>query len=136
MAADPDDAPTPIALTPEQDAIYEQLFVGSCRAQEPTGEALLLALADLGDDVVVSPTKTYVGFATPRRQFGLFFPASGSRMTLRLRLDGTVRPHGRIQLIAPDAPRVRHDVVLYLAGPDEVDDEVRDLLRRAHDLSR
>lgn len=122
-------------LDAEAEARYEALYDGTKARVRPVGDALLDVVMDLGDDVEVGVTELYVSMATSDGQFGLFFPASGRRVTLRLRLLGMVKPRGRFQSTADRAPEGRFDMRAYLGHVDHVDKDVRSLVRRARDLS-
>ncbi len=122
-------------LEPEVEAHYDALYDGTKARMRPVGDALLAMAIDLGDDVEIGVTNLYVSMATPDGQFGLFFPASGRRVTLRLRLMGMVKPRGRFQSTADRAPEGRFDMRAYLGHVDHVDKDVRAMLRRARDLS-
>ena len=122
-------------LDPEVEARYEALYEGIKARVRPVGDALLEMVIGLGDDVEVGVTNLYVSMATPDGQFGLFFPASGRRVTLRLRLMGMAKPRGRFQSTADRAPEGRFDMRAYLGHVDHVDNDVRAMLRRARDLS-
>lgn len=122
-------------MTPEDEAAYEALFAGNKRKVLPVGEALLGMVDELGGPVEVGVARLYVWFATADRQFALFFPASGRRVTLRLRLDGTVPGGGRIDNLADSHPDERFDIRVHLADPAEVDDEIRELLDAARELA-
>lgn len=118
------------------EAAYEAMFVGNRVRVRPVADAIVDAVEALGDDVTISATRLYMALATPERQFGLFFPASGRRLTLRLRLEGTVAPSGRLQSTADRAPEGRFDTVAHLAHPDHVDGDLVAALRAAYRLAR
>ena len=124
------------------EAAYEAMFVGNRVRVRPVADAIVVAEGldgvddRVGDDVTISATRLYMALATPERQFGLFFPASGRRLTLRLRLEGTVAPSGRLQSTADRAPEGRFDTVAHLAHPDHVDGDLVAALRAAYRLAR
>jgi len=67
---------------------------------------------------------------TPRRAFAAVRPTTRSRVDLGLRLDGT-GPGGRL-LAGGNVGGGGVTVRVALADPDDVDDEVRELMRRAY----
>lgn len=124
-------------MDPELEAAYEALYEGNKAKVRPVGDAVLAAAEELGRDVIIDVTNLYVSLATAKRQFGLFFPASGRRVTVRLRLDGSM-PHGRgrLESTAHLDPNGRFDLRAYLAHVDHVDDDLRVAMRKARDLAR
>jgi uncharacterized protein DUF5990/uncharacterized protein DUF5655 len=119
LAADGDDDPE--ALIEGQYADRPQL--------RPVLDAVLAVLPGLGP-VTVQPRKTLVTLCTPRRAFAAVRAATRDRVDLGLRLDDT-RPGGRL-LAAGNVGGGAVTVRVALARPDDVDDEVRDLMRRAY----
>ena len=117
------------------EAAYEAMFVGTRVRVRPVADALVDAVEELGGDVTITATRLYMAMATRERQFGLFFPASGRRLTLRLRGEGAIAPTGRLRSTADRAPEGRFDVVAYLSHPDHVDADLRAALRTAHRLA-
>ena len=101
-------------------------------ALRPVYDRVVLAAQSAGD-VRVQARKTYVSLLTPRRTFAIVKATTRARVDLGLRLDGA-QPGGRLAAakgLGNDTINVR----VGLAGPDDVDDEVLDLLRRAYDAS-
>jgi len=93
-------------------------------------DAVLAVLPALGP-VTVQPRKTIVSLVAPRRTFAVVRATTRDRVDLGLRLDDAV-PGGRLQSakgIGGGGATVR----VALTGPGDVDDEVRDLMRRAYD---
>jgi hypothetical protein len=96
----------------------------------PVLDAVLAVLPALGP-VTVQARKTIVSLVSPRRTFAVVRATTRDRVDLGLRLDDAV-PGGRLQSakgIGGGGATVR----IALTGPDDVDDEVRDLMRRAYD---
>jgi hypothetical protein len=93
----------------------------------PVLDAVLAVLPTLGP-VTVQARRTLVSLVCPRRTFAVVQATTKNRVDLGLRLEDAV-PGGRL-LAARDlgASTVR----IALAGPDDVDDEVRDLMQRAY----
>ena len=90
----------------------------------------LLAAAGTLDGVEVQARKTYVTVVSPRRKFAHIRATTKTRIDLGLRLPGAT-PGGRLvsaKVLNDDVMTVR----IPLTDPDEVDDEVLELLRTAH----
>jgi Family of unknown function (DUF5990)/Domain of unknown function (DUF5655) len=98
----------------------------------PLLDAVLAALPPLGP-VTVQARRTCVSFVSPRRTFAAAEATTKSRVDLGLRLDG-VPPDGRL-LAARNMNAGSMNLRIALTGPGDVDDEVRDWLRRAYDAS-
>jgi hypothetical protein len=94
----------------------------------PVLDAVLAVLPTLGP-VTVQARKTIVSLVCPRRTFAVVQATTRTRVDLGLRLDNTA-PGGRLQ-VARDmgAATIR----IALTGPGDVDDEVRDWMRRAYE---
>jgi hypothetical protein len=95
----------------------------------PVLEAVLAVLPELGP-VTVQARRTLVTLFTPRRAFAAIRAVTKNRVDLGLRLDGAV-PSGRL-LAAGNVGGGGVTVRVPLTCPDDVDDEVRDLIRRAY----
>jgi hypothetical protein len=95
----------------------------------PVLDAVLAVLPGLGP-VTVQPRKTLVTLFTPRRAFAAVRATTRNRVDLGLRLDGT-GPGGRL-LAAGNVGGGGVTVRVALTAPQDVDDEVRDLIRRAY----
>jgi len=96
----------------------------------PILDAVLAVLPALGP-VTVQARKTIVSLVTPRRTFAVVRATTKDRVDLGLRLDDA-KPGGRLQSarnIGSGGATVR----VALRRPEDVDDEVRDLMRRAYD---
>jgi len=114
-------------VRPSAEQYVDGQFTGAKAALRPAFEAVREAALSLGDDVTIEGRGTYVPFVR-RRQFAAVAVATG-RLDLGLRLP-----------VAPGSPRLEparapgsatHKV--RLAAPEDVDDEVRGLLRAAYD---
>ena len=96
----------------------------------PILDAVLAVLPALGP-VTVQARKTIVSLVSPRRTFAVVQATTRTRVDLGLRLENTA-PGGRLQA-------ARHmggggaTVRIALTGPGDVDDEVRDWMRRAYE---
>jgi hypothetical protein len=119
LAADGDDDP---------DALIEGQYADR-PGLRPILDAVLAGLPGLGP-VTVQPRKTLVTLFTPRRAFAAVRAATRDRVDLGLRLDGAT-PGGRLQA-AGNVGGGGVTVRVALTAPQDVDDEVRDLIRHAY----
>jgi hypothetical protein len=125
--------PTDATHDPAEVAEAAELIDGQYRDRpglRPVLDAVLAALPALPavGPVTVQARKTLVSLVTPRRTFAVIQPTTRTRVDLGLRL-ADQEPGGRL-LAARDlgAATVR----IALTGPQDVDDEVLGLLRRAY----
>ncbi|HET9973045.1 MAG TPA: DUF5990 family protein, partial [Streptosporangiaceae bacterium] len=119
LVADGDDDP---------DALIENQYADRPQLR-PILDAALAVLPGLGP-VTVQPRRTLVTLFTPRRAFAAIRATTRNRVDLGLRLDGT-GPGGRL-LAAGNVGGGGVTVRIALSHPEDVDDEVRDLMRRAY----
>ena len=119
LAADGDD---------DADALIDGQYADRLNLR-PVLDAVLAVLPGLGP-LTVQARKTLVTLFTPRRAFAAIRPATRTRVDLGLRLDDA-EPGGRL-LAAGNVGGGGVTVRVALTAPEEVDDEVRDLLRRAY----
>jgi hypothetical protein len=96
----------------------------------PILDAVLALLPALGP-ATVQARKTIVSLVCPRRTFAVVQATTKTRVDLGLRLENTV-PSGRLQA-ARNMGGGGATVRIALTGPGDVDDEVRDWMRRAYD---
>ena len=101
-------------------------------ALRPVYDRLVVAAQSAGE-VSVQARKTYVSLLTPRRTFAVVKATTRTRVDLGLRLDGAT-PGGRL-LAAKGLGNDTINVRVPLEAPDDVDDEVLALLRRAYEAS-
>jgi Domain of unknown function (DUF5655) len=90
----------------------------------------VLAVVSGFDDLTIQARKTYVSLVGPRRTFAIVQATTKKRVDLGLRLDG-VQPGGRL-LAAKSLGNETINVRVALTDPDEVDAEVRRLLKKAY----
>ena len=95
----------------------------------PIYEALIEAITDFGDDVVISPKKAYVSLRR-NKQFGLVQPSTKTRVDVGLNL-GDVAADGRLENAGSFNSMVSHRV--RLSSADDVNQELIDWLRLAYD---
>lgn len=98
---------------------------------KPIYEELDACLRGLGPDVKVVPKKGSVSYIR-KRQFALIKPATKTRIDLGLKMKG-LAPEGRLGDSGPFGTMCTHRVCL--ASVEEVDDELKNWLRQAYDLS-
>lgn len=115
-------------VRPTVEEYVDAQYTGAKASLRPIFDAVRESVLTLGDDVVVEGRGTYVPFVR-RRQFAAVAAATASRVDLGLRLPDPP-PSARLQ--AAKAPgSATHRV--QLSSVDDVDDEVRGLLRAAYE---
>jgi predicted transport protein len=115
-------------VRPTVEQYIDGQYTGAKARLRPVFDAVRAAVLDLGDDVAVEGRGTYVPFVR-RRQFAAVAAATSTRVDLGLRLPS---PPASARLEPATAPgsathRVR------LSSVNDVDDEVRGLLRAAYE---
>ena len=93
----------------------------------PIYDAIVEAAESIGP-VVIQARKGYVSLVGPRRTFARVQPATRTRVDLGLRLEG-VEPGG---CLLPSRIHETMRVQVSLTAPEQVDQDVVDLLRRAY----
>jgi Family of unknown function (DUF5990)/Domain of unknown function (DUF5655) len=119
----------PDYMTADADELIEGQYADRPQLR-PVLDAVLAVLPELGP-VTVQARKTIVSLVCPRRTFAVVRATTRDRVDLGLRLDDAV-PGGRLQSakgIGGGGATVR----IALTGPGDVDDEVRELMRRAYE---
>jgi hypothetical protein len=99
-------------------------------ALRPIYEALLAQVADL-PAVILQARKGFVSLLTPRRTFAAIQATTKRRVDLGLRLGGSVID-GRLESAAAMGSG-QVDARIGLSSIEEIDDDVRALLRRAYE---
>jgi hypothetical protein len=114
-------------LRPSVEDYIDGQFTGKKAALRPVFDAVRAAALELGDDVTIEGRGTIVPFVR-RRQFAVTATTT-SRLDLGLRLPD---PPASARLTPATAPgQATHRVALH--GVDDVDDELRALLRLAYE---
>ena len=106
------------------DAQYE----GKKAALRPLYDSLIEAITSFGDDVEVSPKRTYVSLRR-KKQFALVQPGPG-RVDVGINLKG-VEPDGRLEKSGSFNAMCTHRV--RVAGVEDVNDELLGWLRQAYE---
>ena len=115
-------------VRPTVEEYVDAQYTGAKAALRPIFDAVRDAVLALGDDVVVEGRGTYVPFVR-RRQFAAGAAATASRIDLGLRLTD---PPANDRLQTATAPgSATHRLQLF--SVDDVDGEVRSLLRAAYE---
>ena len=114
----------------DEGALVDAQYAGPKAALRPIYEALAAAVADFGDDVALSPKKTYVSLRRSK-QFGLVKPSTRTRVDVGINLEGAdatdrLQPAGSLGMVS-------HKVAL--SATSEVDDELLGWLRQAYEKS-
>ena len=117
------------AASPKNDDdLVDNQYSGK-EALRPIYEALIDAVSQFGDDVVISPKKAYVSLRRSK-QFGLVQPSTKTRVDVGINLDGDV-VNGRLEKSGSFNSMVSHRV--RLTSLDEVNDALIGWLRQAYE---
>lgn len=116
------DAPTDLVAAQYSDAKA---------ALAPIRDALLTVVSGFGNDVEVSPKKTYISLRR-NRQFALIQPSTRTRVDVGIHLPDAA-PTDRLEASGSFSGMVSHRV--RVTAVDEVDDELRGWLRAAYEAS-
>ena len=125
--ADDDGQGAPTPVTTDADELIDGQYADRTQLR-PVLDAVLTVLPALGP-VTVQARKTIVSLVSPRRTFAVVQATTRTRVDLGLRLENTA-PGGRLQVARNMGGAT---VRIALTGPGDVDDEVRDWMRRAYE---
>jgi predicted transport protein len=114
--------------TAAEDELIAGQFAGPKAGLRPIYDRVLQVVTGLGDDVEVAPKKTMITFKRGK-MFACFTPSSAKRAELGIALRGD-EPTDRLR-----ASKGMTSHAVWLAEPDELDDEVVDWLQTAYDRS-
>jgi Domain of unknown function (DUF5655)/Domain of unknown function (DUF4287) len=117
-----------LAGGPDDDPVGSQ-YAGDKAQLRPVYDKIVGIVESFGDDVDVSPKKTYVSLRR-RKQFALVQPSTKDRVDLGINLKGK-KPDGRLEASGSFNAMVSHRV--RLGGIKDVDAEVTRWLRAAYD---
>jgi hypothetical protein len=114
----------------DEGALLDRMYAGERAALRPVYDSLAETAQMLGDDVVLTVCKTYVGMRR-KRQFAMIKPATRPCVLLGLALP-EVKPAGRLA----NAGSIGNDRMTHrieIGAPKEIDGEVKRWLRAAYD---
>lgn len=111
------------------DDLVTAQYAGAKAALKPIYDSLISCVTKFGDDVEVSPKKTYVSMRRSK-QFALFQPSTASRLDVGINLKG-VKPAGRLETSGSFNAMVSHRV--RLENVADVNKELEGWLRQAYD---
>lgn len=97
----------------------------------PIYEAIMTAVSQFGDDLVIAPKKAYVSLRRSK-QFGIIQPSTKTRVDVGINLRG-VDANGRLEPSGSFNSMVSHRV--HLNSPDDVNDELIGWLRQAYEAA-
>src|SRR5690242_18018568 len=115
-------------VRPTNEQYADEQYRGKKAALRPVFDAVREVAMALGDDVTMEGRSTYVPFVR-KRQFAAVAAATATRVDVGLRFTD---PPASARLVPAKAPgQATHKVAL--ASVDDVDDDLRALLRAAYD---
>jgi Family of unknown function (DUF5990)/Domain of unknown function (DUF5655) len=129
VAADRDEPGAPGFLTADAGELIDGQYADRPQLR-PILDAVLAQLPALGP-TTVQARKTIVSLVSPRRTFAVVQATTKTRVDLGLRLENTA-PGGRLH-VARNMSGGGATVRIALTKPGDVDDEVRDWMRRAYE---
>jgi hypothetical protein len=116
------------AGNPDEDDLVDAQYAGAKAALRPVYDLLVAAARALGDDVEIAPRKTVVSLRRAK-QFAQIEPTTRTRIDVGLHLPGET---------ASDRLKATTGMCTHKIGvtaPDQVDDELVGLMRRAYGLA-
>ena len=116
------------AGSPDDASLVDAQYAGPKAALRPVYERLVAAASSLGDDVEIAPKKTVVSLRRSK-QFAQIQPTTRARIDVGLNLPGDP-PDERLQATTG---MCTHKVSVTV--PDDVNDELVELMRRAYGLA-
>ena len=120
-------------VAPTDEQLIDAQYAGAKAALRPIFERVLAYVMTLGDDVRIETRQSYVAFARAK-QFALIQPSTKTRVDLGLVLSD-VAPSGRLAASTNfGSGSINRRVAL--ATPADVDAEIENWLRHAHDRCR
>jgi hypothetical protein len=119
------------AIRDHLQATYGAQYAGEKAALLPLYQEIIAAVTGFGEDVEISPKKTYVSLRRAK-QFALLQPTTKSRLDVGIALKG-VSPVGRLEAAGSFNAMVSHRV--RLDAGSAVDDELIGWLKQAYDVA-
>lgn len=111
------------------EVLIDAQYAGPKSGLRPIYDTLVGVVERLGDDVEISPKKSYVSFRRSK-QFALLQPSTGSRADLGINLPGA-QASERLEVSGSFNAMVSHRV--RLEDAIEIDSELKDWLKQAYD---
>ena len=119
------------AVTPKTDDDLVDAQYSGKESLRPIYDALITAINQFGDDIVIAPKKAYVSLRR-NKQFGLVQPSTKTRVDVGINLKD-VAADGRLEKSGSFNSMVSHRVRLTAA--DEVNNELIGWLRQAYEAA-
>ncbi|CAM2064587.1 DUF4287 domain-containing protein [Sulfidibacter corallicola] len=117
---------------PAVENLVDLQYAGPKAGLRPIYDALVAKLAAFGDDLELSPKKSYVSLRR-KKQFALVQPSTKTRVDVGINLKG-MAPEGRLEASGSFNQMVSHRVRLTEVG--HVDDELMGWLQKAYELAK
>ncbi len=119
------------AVHADEGDLIESQYAGPRAALRPIYDAIMKKVEAFGDDLEVSPKKTYVSLRR-KKQFAILQPSTATRFDVGLNMKGTPAA-GRLEASGSWNTMVSHRV--RLESPKDVDKELIGWLKKAYDQS-
>lgn len=113
---------------PAADDLLAAQYNGAKAALKPLYDTLITYIRSLGNDIELSPKKTYVSLRR-NKQFALLQPSTASRLDLGLNLKG-VEPEGKLEASGSFNAMCSHRIRISTAA--DIDDSVKHWLAEAY----
>jgi hypothetical protein len=114
-----------------EDALAAHFVGDKVRWRKPY-EAMAARIASFGDDVALSPNRSYINAQRAGRKFAILAPATPERFDIGLRLKG-VPSGGRFEPAGSWNAMATHRV--RITDPDQIDEEILVWLKEAYDAA-
>lgn len=125
------ESPTLAAADDPEALLLNAQYAGAKAALRPIYDAVITAVQNFGDDVEISPKKTYVSLRRGK-QFAIVQPSTKTRLDVGINLKG-IEPTDRLELSGSFNSMVSHRV--RLKDVSDVDHELLSWLKMAYEAA-
>ncbi len=115
-----------------KDELMANHFSGGKARWRKAYDVLTVKVGKFGDDIKLSPNRTYINLQRGGRKFAILQPSTAERFDIGIKLKGAA-PAGRFKAAGSWNPMVTHRV--QISDPKQIDAEVLEWLRAAYDAA-